>query len=246
MHTRAEIVFGCLALSAALFLSTLQIKNVILRVKTDDKTILVPGAAKRRVASDLALWRATLTAQAPESAKGYQTLAAALGRIRGHLVRLGVPAEELKAGSVSIREVCESKGCKDGGAVGRYEMSQPLEVRSRALPTMQRLVTSTAELVQAAALTGPELKFEARDLEFHFGRLEEMKFEVMAEAVRNARARAAQLAGAAGVSLGTVLSAQLGDVQTQLPDQPGQRYADDVASREKDIVANVMVRYALE
>lgn len=246
MSQRSDLIAASLIFGAALVLSTMQVQKVLLRIKTDDQTIRVPGAAKRRIASDVAVFRASLTAHASESSQGHQTLAAAVLRLRRVIAQRPVlGAEQLTVGATAIHEICSSERCRESGTLDRYEMTLPLELRSRDLDAIARLTTDAASLVQQAELSGPGLKLEIRELAYHATRLEELKFEVLAEATRNARERANQLAGAAGVRLGAVLSASLGDVEIRVPDQPGQRYADDVASREKDVVANVTVTYAL-
>jgi len=248
LPVRIEVMFASAVLSAALCFSTIQIKQVILRTRTEDHTLRVPGAAKRRVESDLAVFRATATYQASDSARGYQGLAAAVTRLQAALrERRGTAgqSDNLQLSAITVSEICQSEHCRTSGQLDRYELSQRIEIRSADLEGLARLSSDTAALVQAAALATPEIKLTVNEPEFIFTHLEELKLAVLADATRSAHERAAQLAGAASVQLGGVLSANLGDVEIRLPDQPGARYADDAASRKKDIVANVTVTYAI-
>ncbi|MFO0580423.1 MAG: SIMPL domain-containing protein [Polyangia bacterium] len=251
LTARIDVMFASAILGAALFFSTGQIQRVILRSRTDDQTIRVPGAAKRRVESDLAVYRAALTYQAADAGSGYKGLAAAVARLDRTLRTRRGPREELRGGetqqlsAVSVREVCQSENCRKTGTLDRYELTQSIEIRSPDLSGLTQLAADSASLVSQADLASPELKLEVRDIDYVFTRLEELKLEALAEATRNARERAAQLAAAAGVRLGPVLSAHLGDVEIRVPDQPSQRYADDATSRQKDIVSNVTVTFAI-
>ena len=251
LTARIDVMFASAILGAALFFSTGQIQRVILRSRTDDQTIRVPGAANRRVESDLAVYRAALTYQAADAGSGYKGLAVAVGRLdralrtrRGQHEDLhGSETQQLSA--VSVREVCQSDNCRKTGTLDRYELTQSIEIRSSDLGGLTQLAADSASLVLQADLAGPDLKLEVRDIDYVFTRLEELKLEALAEATRNARERATQLAAAAGVRLGPVLSANLGDVEIRVPNQPAQRYADDATSRQKDIVSNVTVTFAI-
>lgn len=255
LTARIDVMFASAILGAALFFSTGQIQRVILRSRTDDQTIRVPGAAKRRVESDLAVYRAALTYQAADAGRGYKGLAEAVGRLdralRARRSQRPEQREELRdtetqqLSAVSVREVCQSENCRKTGTLDRYELTQSIEIRSQDLSGLTQLASDSASLVLQADLIGPDLKLEVRDIDYVFTRLEELKLEALAEATRNARERAAQLAAAAGVRLGPVLSAHLGDVEIRVPNQPAQRYADDATSRQKDIVSNVTVTFAI-
>lgn len=245
---RIDVMFGSAVLAAALFFGTLHVQEAILRTRTDDHTIRVPGAAKRRVESDLAIYRATVSYQAAVSASGYQDLAEAMSRLEQALrSRRGKPpaSESFQTSAIAVREVCQSDQCRRTGALDHYELSQSLEIRSPDLSGLGKLAGETSSLVQQAALTSAALKLEVREIDYVFTHLEELKLQALTEATRNARERAEQLAGAAGLRLGAVLSASLGDVEIRIPNQPEKRYADDASSREKDVVSNVTVTYSV-
>jgi uncharacterized protein len=127
-------------------------------------------------------------------------------------------------------------------------MSQALEVQSKDLARVAAVASAPGELVVQAGLNERGTRFDATAAQYRFARLEDLKADVLAEATRNAQERAKLIASAAGARLGRLLSAQLGDIQMADPGMPASYpyYSDDSSSRERDIIANVVLVFVLE
>src|SRR5512143_2887353 len=198
------------------------VTNAIIRTKTDDQTIRVPGTAKRRVRSDFVLWRARVSVARAELTEIYKLLAANHTKVKDYLRKRGVPAADISSASVESEEryksVQQTVGNKTEWISKRYfQVSQLLEVRSKDVALVAAVAGDAAQIYVSAGLNEPGVRFDSQTPSYYFTRLEELKVEVIADATRHARQRAQQIASASGAKLGKLLSAQVGEVQIVSP-----------------------------
>jgi len=244
LKTRLGLLVLSLTLPAALLGAAAMMKRALIRIRTTDDTISVPGAAKRRVQTDQAIWRLTLSAPAKETAEGYRVMASDLATVTGYLLKRGFAPRELQPAPARYEEV---RTRDEGGNfnVTGYTILQTLEVQSSDLARVKATAVAASSDLAATPLAAHGTRVESRPPDYRHSRLPELKYEVLEEATRNARRRAQQMAEAAGAKLGRLLSASLGDIQIRSPTSTNP-YADDEPSQEKDITANVSLTYAVE
>jgi hypothetical protein len=239
-------VLAAVTYSLALVTSVSLVNGVVLRIKTTDKTIQVPGAAKRRVKSDRIFWHGQLAVQSTTLEGGYLELAASLERLADALERHGIPRNDIEPGAVRTSEqYARDKEGRYMDKVLRYELVQPIEVTSTRLAPVARASQKTAELVSMAGLGTESVRFNASAPSYRYTRLEELKQEVLAEATQNARQRAHEIARVSGSQLRTLLTANLGDIRVVSPGSR-ERYSDDTSSVEKDVISDVTLTFRLE
>jgi hypothetical protein len=232
---------------------TEMVTHAIIRTKTDDQTIRVPGTAKRRVRSDFVLWRARVIVARAELAEVYKLLASNFAKVRDYLRKRGIPEADISSASVESEERYKSVSKTIGGktewtSVRYFQVSQLLEVRSKNVPLVSAVAGDAAQIYVSAGLNEPGVRFDSHMPSFYFTRMEELKVEVIAEATQHAKQRAQRIASASGTKLGRLLSAQVGDVSIASPyasASSSQPTGEDFSSIEKDIVANVTLLFAL-
>jgi hypothetical protein len=230
------------------------VTNAIIRTKTDDQTIRVPGTAKRRVRSDFVLWRVRVIVARAELTEIYTLLASNFTKVKGYLRTRGIPKADISSASVESEERYKSVQTTVGGRAEwvskRYfQVSQLLEVRSKDVALVAAVAGDAAQMYVSAGLLEPGVRFDSQAPSYYFTRLEELKAEVIAEATRHARQRAQRITSASGAKLGRLLSAQVGEVTIASPyvsAAASQPSSEDFSSIEKDIVANVTLLFALE
>ncbi len=84
--------------------------------------------------------------------------------------------------------------------------------------------------------------------EYHYTKIAELKKEMLAEAAKDAKQRAEQIASSTGSSIGTVRSARMGVMQITPADSNdvSDSGMNDTSSLEKDITAVVNVSFAVD
>src|SRR5215210_6860807 len=119
------------ALAVGLVLSSIVLGWAYSHKKNTDETITVTGSARKRITSDLVVWRATVTYQSAELSGAYGALKENVPRVRAYLVSKGIPDEQIVVSSVTTQKLQEkNENGEDTGRVSGYVMSQTLEVRS--------------------------------------------------------------------------------------------------------------------
>jgi hypothetical protein len=122
-----------------------------------------------------------------------------------------------------------------------YELSQNIEVRSHNVDLVDNLSRQSTELISQG------VSFESQAPMYLYTKMSELKISMQAEAARDARNRARQIASNAGCRLGEVRFARM-NVPSTTPlyaaneDDGG---TDDTTALDKRITAIVVVGYGI-
>lgn len=233
MRTTAAALLGIsLVLAAVLF------GSFFYRARLESGTIKVTGAASRRYKADIAKWRISIGRSVGLTGldAGYSALRADRDALLKFLAARAVPET-----CISVQPVNRGYNYDRDGNVTGYTLSQSFDV-----------VTSDPAAVEKLALN-PDMLYEQgvalqnSSLEYYLSSLPDIKKELIAEATRDARARAEEIARNSGARLGRVESARAGVFQITEP------YSTEVtdygiystATREKDVTITVTASFGL-
>lgn len=128
------------------------------------------------------------------------------------------------------------------GPVTSYSLKQSLGIRSSDIDKITSISRQVTELINQAIL------LESEEPQYLYTRIAETKVEILAEAARDAKERAQQIAGSTGSRVGEIRSAEMGVLQITAADSSDvSGYGEnDTKSLEKDITAVVHVTFAIE
>lgn len=239
-------LFGLLAglfLAAGLCFASITFTRTWTRLH-ESQVIDVTGSARKNVLSDLVVWRASFAVDDPDLLAAHEKLKASLARVDEFLRAKGV--KEFTVLPVLIREITARAKDEDTAEtvtkrIG-YRLTQRIEIRSTDVGVTTRLGTeSTALLEQGIALVSD-------GLEFIYTKASEVKIEMMAEATKDARARAEQIAGQGGRRIKELRTARMGVVQINPLYSTATSWEgnSDTSSLEKTITTTVSATFALD
>jgi hypothetical protein len=234
-----------LALAAALVLSSSIASWSYLHAKRFDQTIQVTGSAKKRIKSDVMIWQASVTVESSSLPEAYGKLSRDVAKTQAFLVAHGVPPEQIVVSAVSttpIRPPQRREAESLSGKVSGYQLKQSLAVHSSDIDKISSVSRQVTELINQGIL------LESEEPQYLYTRLAETKVQILAEAARDARERAAQIAASAGSSVGQIRSAEMGVIQITPADSNNvSDYGEnDTKSLEKDVNAVVHMSFALD
>ena len=246
MNTPRPHLFGLLAglfLAAGLCFAALVLARAWTRI-AETSVINVTGSARKNVRSDLVVWRANFSVDAPTLLEAQQKLRGDLAKVSAFLTTRGLT--EFATSAVNIREITARKRNEDDDetvtARAGYRLSQAIEVRSADVERVPRLAGETGELLQQ------DVAFVSGGYEFIYTKAGDAKVEMMAEATKDARARAEQIAQQGGGTIKDLRAARMGVVQIN-PLYSGATSWEgnnDTSSLEKTITATVAATFALK
>ena len=244
MNLTRPHLFGMLAglfLAAALVLSCLLATTAFLKVR-NSQFITVKGSARKNVESDLVIWRASFFASAATLLEAQKELGRGREQVKTFLQ--GRSLTNFSFAPITIEEMkgtLKTNGLEVEMIVG-YRLTQLVRVESGDVQRTAQLDSDSSALVEQGVL------FTTQPPEFIYTKSGEAKIEMLAEATKDARARAEQIAAHGGRAIARLHDADMGVIQIA-PLYSGKTSwegMNDTSSLEKTITAVVTTTFALE
>ncbi len=203
-------------------------------------TLSVTGSAKTSVTSDQAKLTLVIshTAGASALASGYTAVARDLALTRALLSKEGVAETTIIESTVSTNQLYD----QNTGAEPRYDLRQTVTVQSNDVAKL----TDISKKIPTLANQGAVVSIQS--LEYYYSKLPDLRVSLLENAVKDAQARADQIAKGTGRSIGVVRSASSGVVQVVSPNSVDvSDYGTyDTSSIEKDIMVTVKASFELK
>jgi uncharacterized protein len=230
-------------LAIGLIISTLIGGWFFVKGKRGDQSITVTGSARKRIKSDLVIWRSAVSYQAPVLSDAYRSLSEAVPRVKTYLVSKGIAENQITISSISSQTL--HGRTSDGGETSEitgYSLRQELSVRSNDVDKIGQIAREATELINQGIL------IESMAPEYIYTQLGGLKIEMLAEAAKDAKVRAEQIAQSTGSSIGSVRSARMGVLQITPADssEVSDSGMNDTSALEKDITAVVNIGFAVD
>lgn len=213
------------------------------KTKKSDDAITVTGSARKRIKSDLVVWNAGVSTQAPQLADAYKQIADHIPRIKKYLIDKGVPEGQITVSSISTTTL---KRKTDSGEetteIAGYSLSQHVEVTSGDIDKIAQIAREATELINQGIL------LESSAPSFYYTKIGDLKIEMLGEAARDAKTRADKIADSTGNSIGSIRSARMGVMQITAPNstEVSDYGVNDTTSIDKDVTAVVNVSFAID
>ena len=240
-------LFGVLAglfLAAGLVLSAMLFTRTWLKI-ADSDSIAVTGSARRNVTADFIVWRATFNVTAGTLLEAQQRLKEDRAKVAAFFAAGGITNHTFTP--IVINEMEGLQTLKNNGGetssthIVGYKLEQKVEIRSADVDRLMQLDRDSATLVEQGVQLAPAAP------EFVYTKAGDAKVEMLAEATKDARARADQISVQGGRSIGGLRSAKMGVFQiTPLySSETSWEGRNDTTSREKTITAVVNAAFTM-
>ncbi len=242
MNTRPHY-FGLVAglfLAAGLVFAALVVTRTWQRI-SESQAISVTGSARRLVKSDLIVWTGSFSTEAKTLLAAQQTLKADLAKVEAFLKDHAVTGYQVSP--IAIQELRQRVTGDDGVRIVGYSLTHSVTVNSREVERIAALDQQTAKLVEQG------VQFTTSAPRYIYTKAGEAKIEMLAEATKDARARAEQIASQGGRVVKELRAARMGVFQiTPLYSTRGHSNwegENDMSSLEKNIMAVVNATFSM-
>lgn len=226
-------------LSVGLILAAMIFGMFFYAARSSDQTIDVVGAATRQFESDILKWRLTINRRTGMSglADGYSRMRDDVRALYAVITELGIDSSEINVQPVNSYPDYDRDGRPSG-----YNLTQVATVISSDIEPLEKLALDPGELLERGVV------LQNSNLEYFYSKLSEIKLQLLAEATRDARERARQIAESSDVSLGEVTALRAGVFQIREP------FSTDVSSygvyntqsQTKDITVTVRASFTVD
>ncbi len=247
----ASIVVAAI-LAVALLGCCCILSSALIRVKIDKDMIRVTGSARKPIRSDLIIWHGRVSLRAPDLSRAYQDLKSGIDKARAYLIAHGITENELTVSAIEthtlyakVKRLPNEQPQEDPADTFRqiegYELTEDIEVRSPRVDLVGDVSRKSTELISQG------VQFESQPPQYVYTRLSDMKVTMLAEAAKDARARADQIANNSGCQVGNVRFARMGVLQITpiYSTDVSSEGINDTSSLDKDITAIVTMGFSI-
>jgi hypothetical protein len=171
----------------------------------------VTGSAKQEVTSDTVKWTIDIVRKVSETnmQSGYPLLANDLKTVEDFLKSKNISDDSVTVSQVFVEQIYDYTS--NSGGPTRYNLRQEITVNSKDVEGVNALAKSISDLAQKGVF------ISTNNLEFYISNLPDLRVSLLGDAIKDAKARAEQIASAGGQKVGSLRSASSGVVQVLPP-----------------------------
>jgi uncharacterized protein len=238
-----QVFAGLAALSLALVVSSFVGASALRNFRQPDDVLVVTGSAKRPIQSDYIVWQLSISSQQPTAQAAYQDLTRQSERVEQYLQTQQVADSAITLSAIETHPILEiSANGQETGRTLAYRLTQRFEIRSSEVERITKLSQQATELINEG------IALNSEPPQYLYTQLSKLRIEMVAEATKDAKARAEAIAKSTGDQVGAVRSAETGVFQITARNSTDVSDSGiyDTSSIEKDITAVVSVKFAME
>lgn len=238
--TAAILVFGLIYSSYIVVDGMIKVKG---NIRGTENMITVKGSAKKQIKSDLIVWNGRFSYTSPDTVTAYRELNRSKDIVKDYLVKQGISEKDIIFSSISTipNHKMTDKG-QYTNEVESYTLEQNAEIRSKEVDKITEVSRKSTELLNEG------VAFNSSPPQYFYTKISDLKVDMLAEATKDAKNRAAQMASNAGSKCGRLRSADMGVFQiTPIYSNEISDYGiNDTSSLEKEIMSVVTCRFDIK
>jgi hypothetical protein len=240
---------GIVVISLAVVIATSILGNAVIRARSDSEMIRVTGSARRPITSDFIIWRGRLSYRGSQVSSAYDSLKAGMKQTTDYLKSKGIPEKEIVTNAITTQTLYaplppgqEYAGENTNRPITGYQLSQSVEVRSGNVALVDKVSREVTDLIA----NGVALESDAP--QYLYTKISEVKVEILAEAAKDARRRADEIAKNSGAAIGDVRFARMSPLQITpiYSNEVSGEGINDTTSLDKAITAIVTMGFAVK
>ncbi|MCR5861533.1 SIMPL domain-containing protein [Flavobacterium sp. J372] len=241
MKYLTHTIVAALAVVIAAYLFSNAFKN---RNQAND-TISVTGLGKQDFVSDLIVWSGSFTRKSYALKDAYSALDQDREVIKQYLTSKGIKPEEIVFSAVSINKEFNYEYGENGSVrqqtFSGFSLSQTVTIESKEVDKVENISREVTQLINSG------VEFYSTPPEYYYTKLAELKIKMIAEATKDAHARAESIAENAGSSLGSLKKSEMGVFQI-IAQNSSEEYSwgGSFNTSSKKKTANITVKLAYQ
>ncbi len=188
------------------------LKSGIDNFANKDRHVTVKGLAEREVPADKVTWSIGTKVTGNDLPMLYESINLQLDKIKAFLKQNGLDEKEITVNPPSINDL-EAREWGQNNKNFRYIISTTITVATGKVEQVNKAIFRQAELLKQG------VAIENSDAQYEYASFQQMKPEMMTEAIRNAQKTAEQFAQAGNARLGEIQTAGQGQFEIDNRDE---------------------------
>lgn len=227
-------------LGLAIIISTVIAVYALYQVRSFDNSLTVTGSTMKEVTADHVKWVGTISRIVKLNTlnQGYKDMAKDLAVVEGFLKEKNISTNEVTTSVVSMDQNWD----QPQGAEKTYTLRQSIEISSKDVKNVTDIAKNISPIIEKGVI------FSTSSLEYTYTKLPEERVNMLADAIKDAKARASSLAEASGKTVDQLKSASSGVVQ--VVSRGSTDVSDygmyDTSKVEKNIMMTVKASFTLK
>ena len=231
------VIASALILAVALAFGLMQVGSGF--ATRADNGIIVTGSARTQATADNAVWTLSVSLSSTKVADAVTKVGSDVDAVTKYLKSGGIPADALTLGPVSTYANEEYLNGNNTGRILSYRASRDITVRTKDVQLVSKLSQGIGVILQTGVSVnnyGPQ---------YYISTLQELRPQLLEEAMKDAKVRAVAITKAVGGSVGSVVSVKSGVFQVTTPDSTmtADFGAYDTSTIEKTVTSTVSVTF---
>ena len=188
------------------------IKSGIDNFSNKDRKVTVKGLAEREVKADKVTWSLSTNEMGNDLPTLYENINVKTGKIKAFLKQNGIEDGEITVNPPTVNDL-ESNQWSENRRNFRYIINTTLTVSTQKVDLVNKAIFKQAELLKQG------VAIEGSNPEYEYVSFQQMKPEMMEEAIKNAQKTAEQFTKASNSKLGNIQTAGQGQFEINDRDQ---------------------------
>jgi hypothetical protein len=208
---KRNTVFAGIAIAAGLIICGYLLGHSLQRFKKEDRYISVKGFSEKEIKSDFVIWTIKLRIASNDLQEGSKSIGNSKSKVNSFLVKNGIQSNEIISRDLFVNDRQANEYEPASGINNfRYIIEETIEVRSKNVDMIQKVSRMTGELLSAGVALSTKNDWSGTGIRFIYTRLNDIKPEMITEAIKNAQSAGIQFARESNTSLGVMRKASQG------------------------------------
>ena len=212
MHMKENRLMAAALIAVGIFCLGWFIKAGIDNFANKDRKVTVKGLAEREVPADKVTWSISTKVTGDNLPLLYEGINLQTTKIKDFLKNNGLDEKEITVNPPTISDL-EAREWGDNNKNFRYIVSTTITVATNKVEQVNKAIFKQAELLKQG------VAIENSNAQYEYASFQQMKPEMMAEAIKNAQKTAEQFAEASKSKLGKIQTAGQGQFEIDDRDQ---------------------------
>ena len=201
--TSNKTIIAAALVAASIFCLGWFVKAGIDNIVNKDRHVTVKGLAEREVPADKVTWSIGTKVTGNDLPMLYENINQQTKKIKQFLLKYGLPEKEITVNPPSINDL-EAREWGDNQKTFRYIVNTTITVATSKVAEVNKAISNQAELLKQGVALGENYP------QYEYASFQQIKPEMMAEAIKNAQKTGAQFAEASNCDLGKIVTADQG------------------------------------
>jgi uncharacterized protein len=237
------LIINSIVILIGISIGSVILGNALKKFKTEDRFISVKGFSERDVKSDLAIWTLTTSIADNDLSEGSRAIEASKNKVIEFLLKNGIKQDEIIQKDLVVNDKkAQEYGTGNIGDSFRFLIDKKIQVRSTDVDNIQKVSRMTDDLLKVGVVVTNRNQYMG-SVRYIFTKLNDIKPEMLIEAINNARNAGAQFTKESGTKLGKLRKANQGLFSISDRDNYSSGQADGgyYSSGESDLFKKIRV-----